>query len=59
MKNRNIDHKDDWKTPDDFYNKLNTKYNFDFDPCPFMHDISKWDGLLIDWRERNYITGLI
>ena len=42
MKNRNLDHKDDWKTPRDFYNKLNTEFNFDFDPCPYMHDMS-WD----------------
>lgn len=23
-----------WKTPEEFYKKLNKKFNFDFDPCP-------------------------
>ena len=56
MKNRNLDHKDDWATPKDFYNKLNEQYNFDFDPCPFQHDIEKWNGLEIDWGNRNFIN---
>jgi hypothetical protein len=47
---------DDWKTPDDFYNKLNTRFNFDFDPCPLNHDISKWDGLKIEWGQRNFVN---
>ena len=33
---------DDWKTPDWFYDKLNEKYHFDFDPCPYQAD---FDGL--------------
>ena len=56
MKNRNLDHKDDWATPKDFYNKLNEEFNFDFDPCPFQHDIEKWDGLKIDWGKSNFIN---
>lgn len=47
---------DDWKTPDDFYNKLNSRFNFDFDPCPLNHDISKWDGLKIEWGQRNFVN---
>ena len=39
MKNRNLVHKDDWATPRDFYEELNKEFNFDFDPCPFMHDM--------------------
>jgi len=27
MKNRNLDNKDDWKTPKDFYDKLNAEFN--------------------------------
>ena len=42
MKNRNLVHRDDWATPKDFYNKLHEEFIFDFDPCPFMHDMS-WD----------------
>ncbi len=56
MKNRNLDHKDDWATPPYFYEQLNKIYNFNFDPCPFNHNIENWDGLHIDWKERNYIN---
>lgn len=37
---------DDWKTPDDFYKKLDEVYHFDFDPCPYQAD---FDGLEIEW----------
>jgi len=56
MKNRNIPHKNDWGTPPFFYDQLNEKYNFNFDPCPYMHDLTLWDGLKIEWKERNYIN---
>ena len=55
MKNRNLVHKDDWQTPKDFYKKLDTEFNFDFDPCPYMHDMS-WNGLKIEWGQRNFIN---
>jgi len=53
MKNRNLDHKDDWATPKEFYNKLNEEFEFDFDPCPLHSD---FDGLAIDWAERNFVN---
>ena len=56
MKNRNLSHKDDWATPPYFYRKLHESYNFDFDPCPWHHDVGKWDGLEIEWGERNFIN---
>ena len=58
MKNRNLEHKDEWKTPQSFYDKLNREFNFDFDPCPLRHcEIHpEIDGLLISWGERNYIN---
>lgn len=56
MKNRNLDHKDDWATPEWLYKEWNEKYNFDFDPCPYQHDLTKWDGLKIDWGKRNFIN---
>jgi phage N-6-adenine-methyltransferase len=56
MKNRNLSNTDDWATPNDFYDKLNEEFKFDFDPCPFKHDIEEWDGLEIEWGERNYIN---
>lgn len=56
MKNRNLKHKDDWATPPDLYNKLDSEFNFTFDPCPYQHNTEKWDGLEIDWRARNFIN---
>ena len=56
MKNRNLNHKDDWGTPKKIYDELNKEFNFDFDPCPLQHDIEEWDGLKIEWKERNFIN---
>lgn len=56
MKNRNLEHKDDWGTPEYIYDPLNEEFNFNFDPCPLNHDITKWDGLKIEWKERNFIN---
>lgn len=56
MKDRNLDHSDNWATPKEFYDKLNEEFNFNFDPCPLNHDLSKWDGLKIEWKERNFIN---
>lgn len=56
MKNRNLDHVIHWGTPTIFKKKLYEKHNIDFDPCPYMHDITKWDGLKIEWGERNFIN---
>ena len=46
---------DNWKTPKEFYDKLNKEFNFDFDPCPLNHDFS-WDGLQIEWGQRNFVN---
>lgn len=56
MKNRNLNHKDDWATPPDFYDKLNQEFDFDFDPCPLQHDTEQWNGLEIEWGKRNFIN---
>ena len=53
MKNRNLNNVDDWATPDYFYGELNKEFNFNFDPCPLF---SEFDGLVIDWKERNFIN---
>ena len=47
MKNRNLDNKDDWATPKGLYDELCLEFHFDFDPCPYQHDMS-WDGLEIE-----------
>ena len=43
-----------WATPPDFYDKLNEEFKFNFDPCPLFHNLEEWDGLQIDWKERNF-----
>ena len=53
MKKRNLNHSNDWKTPDYIYDPLNEEFDFDFDPCPFHSD---FDGLEIEWGERNFIN---
>lgn len=56
MKNRNLNHSDNWKTPPEFYDKLNAEFNFDFDPCPYTEGEPEVDGLKIEWGQRNYIN---
>ena len=56
MKNRNLKHSDDWKTPKNLYDELNLEFNFDFDPCPYKHNIDEWDGLEIEWGDRNFVN---
>jgi hypothetical protein len=56
MKDRNISHADDWATPPYFLDELTREFDFNFDPCPFRHDLSKWDGLKVEWKERNFIN---
>ena len=52
MKNRNIDHKDHWATPKEFYDALDAEFHFDHDPCP-LHGRGGLDG---EWGKRNYIN---
>ena len=42
---------DDWKTPSSLYNKM-MSLNY-FDPCPYQ---STFDGLTIEWRNKNYVN---
>ena len=52
MKNRNLDHSDNWATPKEFYDTLNEEFHFDYDPCP----LNGTGGLEGDWGERNFIN---
>lgn len=52
MKNRNLEHKDDWATPRDFYEKLDAEFHFNYDPCPLYGT----GGLEGDWGTRNYVN---
>ena len=52
MKDRNLNHIDDWATPKDFYDKLNEEFNFDYDPCP----LGGKNGFVNEWGQRNFIN---
>ena len=52
MKDRNLEHSDNWATPSYFYDELHAEFNFDFDPCPLYGT----DGLVGDWGMRNYVN---
>ena len=56
MKNRHLNHKYDRKTTPEFYESLNKEFDFNFDPCPYQHNVDIWDGLAIDWGERSFIN---
>lgn len=56
MKQKLDKNNNDWATPPYFYEELNKKWKFDFDPCPFEHDTSLWDGLEIEWGSSNFIN---
>lgn len=56
MKNRNLNHKDDWATPDYILEPLTKEFGSMFDPCPLHHDINDWDGLKIDWGNVNFVN---
>jgi len=43
----------DWRTPQATYELLNKEFNFNFDPCPSN---PTFNGLTVDWQERNFIN---
>ena len=58
MKDRNLDHSDNWATPDWLYWLLDAEFNFDFDPCPLCAGpvAPEKDGLRIEWGARNFVN---
>lgn len=44
-----------WATPPDLYNKLDKRFNFDFDPCPNPRP-KGFDGLEVEWGNCNYVN---
>jgi len=52
MKNRNLNHKDDWATPKAFYDTLDAEFHFDYDPCP----LNGTEGFTKEWGQRNFIN---
>lgn len=45
---------DNYATPKKFYDQINAEYNFTFDPCPYKHDFTLWNGLECDWNGSIY-----
>ena len=56
MKKIHINNDDNYATPPELYNKLNSRFNFDFDPCPYNEGVIVVDGLKIDWGKSNFIN---
>ena len=56
MKNRNLNHSDNWATPDYIMKPLYEEFGNMFDPCPLNHNINNWDGLNIDWHDINFVN---
>lgn len=56
MKKIHINNDDNYATPADFYNKLNERFNFDFDPCPYEENEILINGLQIEWGNNNFIN---
>lgn len=45
---------DDWQTPKEIYDMLNSEFHFDFDPYPFPKP--QWDGLSREWGQSNFVN---
>lgn len=45
--------KQNWTTPERFYQELNKEFRFDFDPCPVD---PQFDGLSVDWKRSNFVN---
>lgn len=56
MRNIHINNDDNYATPPDFYEELNKRFNFDFDPCPYNEGDILIDGLKIDWGKSNFVN---
>ena len=44
-----------WLTPSDLMAKLDTEFNFDFDPCPHPQP-NGFDGLTASWGKSNWVN---
>jgi len=51
-----INNDDNYATPPQFYNELNKRFCFDFDPCPYNEGEVVLDGLKIDWGGVNFVN---
>jgi len=44
-----------WLTPPHIYDKLNSEFHFDFDPCPYPL-VDGYNGLIVPWGSSNYVN---
>lgn len=44
-----------WLTPPDLFARLNARYSFNFDPCPYPKP-EAFDGLTADWGSSSYVN---
>jgi hypothetical protein len=44
-----------WLTPPDLYARLNARFSFDFDPCPFPKP-EGFNGLAVPWGRSSYVN---
>jgi len=44
-----------WLKPPELYEKLNSEFHFDFDPCPFPRP-EGFDGLAVPWGQSNWVN---
>ena len=51
-----INNDDNYATPPVFYEVLNKRFNFDFDPCPYNESNILIDGLNIEWGNSNFVN---
>jgi hypothetical protein len=57
MKNRALDHKDDWITPGKDYLIWKARWKFsDFDPCPICAKGTRFNGLDVNWVDRTFVN---
>jgi len=56
MKKIHINNEDNYATPPEFYEELNKRFNFDFDPCPYNENEIVNCGLKIDWGKSNFVN---
>ncbi len=56
MNKIHISNDDNYATPPEFYENLNKRFNFDFDPCPYNSGDILVDGLKVEWGKVNYVN---
>ncbi len=56
MRKIHINNDDNYATPPSLYNELNSRFNFDFDPCPYNEGDVKVNGLDIEWGNSNFVN---